>query len=147
MTAHGCVSLVISVTLLLPYGFINSAKTYVGNNQVAIVVKPDDVNDVIKCIKAGTTIPAKLPQPCWIDTETPAPELFAFKNALVNVRTGERMDPTPRLWITDAVAFDYDASAGCPRWEQFLKEIHPGDEEAQNCIRAAWLRHDLRHAV
>jgi putative DNA primase/helicase len=116
------------------YGFINSAKTYVGNNQVPIIVKPDDVNDVIKCVKAGTTIPAKLPQPCWLDTKTPAPELFAFKNKLVNVRTGEVIDPTPRLWITDAVAFDYDPSAECPRWKQFLREIHPNDEEAQNCI-------------
>ena len=44
------------------------------------------------------------------------------------------MDPTPRLWITDAVNFDYDPDARCPRWNQFLEEIHPNDEEAQNCI-------------
>jgi putative DNA primase/helicase len=117
------------------YGFIASAKRVHGEGTpVRIVLKPDDVNDVIKCVKAGTTIPAKLPQPCWIDTETPAPELFAFKNALVNVRTGERLEPTPRLWITDAGAFNYNPSAQCLRWNQFLEEIHPNDEEAQNCI-------------
>jgi putative DNA primase/helicase len=60
--------------------------------------------------------------------------LFAFKNGLVNVRTGERIDPTPRLWITDAGNFDYDPDAKCPRWEQFLEEAHPNDLEAQNCL-------------
>lgn len=88
----------------------------------------------MKCIKAGTTIPAKLPQPCWIETETPAPELFAFKNKLMNIRTRETFDPTPRLWITDAVDFNYDENAECPRWERFLKEIHPDDTDAQNCL-------------
>jgi putative DNA primase/helicase len=119
------------------YAFINAAKCYSGkkgNNPVPIVVRPDDVDKVMKCMKAGTKIRANLPQPCWIDTEQPAPELFAFKNKIVNVRTGEDFAPTPRLWITDAVNFNYDPSAQCPRWEQFLREIHPNDLEAQNCI-------------
>jgi putative DNA primase/helicase len=60
--------------------------------------------------------------------------LFAFKNKLVNVRSGETLDPTPRLWITDTVNFDYDPSAQCPRWVQFLEEAHPKDEDAQNCL-------------
>src|SRR6516164_2381933 len=116
------------------YGFINAAKQYYRNNTIPIIVKPDDVANVMKCIKAGTTIPASLPQPCWIETEEPAPELFAFKNCLLNVRTGERIDPTPRLWITDAGDYNYEPSAECPRWEQFLKEIHPNDLDAQNCL-------------
>jgi putative DNA primase/helicase len=116
------------------FGFLNRAKCYVNNNPVPIIVKPDDVGDIMKCIKAGTTIPAKLRQPCWIDTEKPAPELFAFKNKLLDVRTGETLDPTPLLWITDAVDFNYDETAKCPRWELFLKEIHPDDLDAQNCL-------------
>jgi putative DNA primase/helicase len=116
------------------FGFLNRAKAYVANNKVSIIVKPDDVNDIMKCIKAGTTIKANLPQPCWIDTEKTAPELFAFKNKLMNVRTGETFNPTPRLWITDAVDFNYEENAECPRWEKFLKEIHPNDPDAQNCI-------------
>jgi putative DNA primase/helicase len=117
------------------YSFINAAKCIVrGNIPVPITVKPDDVDKVMKCIKAGVTIPAKLAQPCWIETEKPAPELFAFKNRLVNVRTGEDFAPTPRLWITDAVNFNYDPAAQCPRWKLFLEEIHPNDPDAQNCI-------------
>jgi putative DNA primase/helicase len=116
------------------YGFMNAAKCYYRDNPVSMIVKPDEVANVIKCIKAGTTIPASLPQPCWIENEKPAPELFAFKNRLVNIRTGETMEPTPRLWITDAVNFNYEPSAECPRWKQFLEEIHPNDPDAQNCI-------------
>jgi putative DNA primase/helicase len=109
------------------FGFLNRAKCYVANNPVSITVRPDDVSDIMKCIKAGTTIPAKLPQPCWIDAERLAPELFAFKNKLVNI-------PTPRLWITDAVNFNYEETAECPRWKKFLEEIHPDDTDAQNCL-------------
>jgi putative DNA primase/helicase len=118
------------------YAFIGAARCHIAkaNIWVPIVVKPEDVEKVMKCIKAGTTIPVNLPQPSWIDTQQPAPELFGFKNKIVNVRTGEAFDPTPRLWITDAVNFDYDPDAKCPRWDQFLREIHPGDKEAQDCI-------------
>jgi putative DNA primase/helicase len=117
------------------YGFIASAKRLHGEGTpVRIIVNPDDANNVIKCVKAGTTLPASLAQPCWIDTEVRAPELFAFKNCLINVRTGERIDPTPRLWITDSVDFNYDPDAQCPRWKQFLEEAHPNDPDAQNCL-------------
>jgi len=116
------------------YGFMNAAKQYYRNNTIPIIVKPDDVANVMKCIKAGTTVRANLPQPCWIETEEPSPELFAFKNCLIDVRTGERIDPTPRLWITDAGDYNYEPDAGCPRWEQFLEEIHPNDLQAQNCL-------------
>jgi putative DNA primase/helicase len=116
------------------YTFIDGAQCRYRGSPIPMVVKPDEVNNVIKCIKAGVTIPAKLAQPCWIKTEQPAPELFAFKNMLVNVRTGETLDPTPELWITDVVNFDYNPNAECPRWERFLEEAHPRDSEAQNCI-------------
>jgi putative DNA primase/helicase len=116
------------------YSFMNAAKCRYRNNAIPMIVKPDEVANVIKCIKAGTTIPAKLPQPCWIGTEKRATELFAFKNRLVNVYTGETLAPTPLLWITDAVNFNYDPSAECPRWKQFLEEIHPNDPDAQNCL-------------
>jgi|SRR5262252_1653697 len=72
---------------------LNSAKQYYRNNTIPIIVKPDELANVMKCIKAGTTIRASLPQFCWIETQKPAPELFAFKNKLVNVHTGETHDP------------------------------------------------------
>jgi putative DNA primase/helicase len=116
------------------YAFMNAAHCRFRNNAIPMIVKPSDVDNVLKCIKAGVTIPASLPQPCWIKSEEYAPELFAFKNKLVNVRSGEEMDPTPRLWVTDTINFNYDPDAKCPRWKQFLEEIHPNDPDAQNCI-------------
>jgi hypothetical protein len=116
------------------YAFMNAAYVRHQSGTVPMIVKPADVENVLKCIKAGVTLPAKLPQPCWIKSEEYAPELLAFKNKLVNVRTGETLDPTPKLWITDALDFNYDPDAKCPRWEQFLEEAHSKDIEAQNCI-------------
>jgi len=116
------------------YDFMSGAKSRYRNSAIPMVFKPEDVSNVLKCIKAGVTIPSSLPHQCWIESEQPALEWFAFKNKLVNVRTGETRDPTPELWITDAVDFNFDPAAQCPRWEQFLEEIHPKDPQAQNCI-------------
>jgi putative DNA primase/helicase len=63
-----------------------------------------------------------------------AENLLVFRNWLVCVTTGKTYPLTPRLWIQDAVDFDYDPEARCPRWEKFLEEIFPGDQASQDCI-------------
>jgi putative DNA primase/helicase len=61
-------------------------------------------------------------------------EIFAFRNGLVDMKTGQFMAHTPKLWIHHGVGYDWDPAAVCPRWEQFLEEVHPGDKEAQDGI-------------
>ena len=63
-----------------------------------------------------------------------APNVIAFKNCLVDYETGERSALTPKLWITDGMDFEFDPKARCPRWEQFLEEVFPGDKESQDCV-------------
>jgi phage/plasmid-associated DNA primase len=50
---------------------------------------------------------------------------MAFRNAIVDLRSGEVVEPTPDLWIHAAVDIDWDPEAQCPRWERFLKEVFP----------------------
>jgi len=61
---------------------------------------------------------------------------------VVNVRTGETFGHDPRVWVHDGLGFDYPDKPQCPRWEWFLEDIHPGDDEAQMSIEE-WLGYGM----
>ncbi|WP_216677728.1 phage/plasmid primase, P4 family [Streptomyces sp. MNP-20] len=53
------------------------------------------------------------------------PELLAFRNAVVDLRTGQSRPHDPADMNTVCVDVDYEPQAQAPRWEQFLTECHP----------------------
>ncbi|WP_461005544.1 phage/plasmid primase, P4 family [Streptomyces capparidis] len=57
------------------------------------------------------------------------PDLLSFKNGTVDLRTGTLRPHDKRDMITYRLDLDYNPDAECPRWEQFLAEIFPGDPE------------------
>ena len=57
-----------------------------------------------------------------------------FGNGLVELGSGERMAPTPKLWVHGEVEYDWNPSAPCPHWLAFLESVFPGDREAQDCV-------------
>lgn len=71
-----------------------------------------------------------------VDELDQRPDLLAFQNATVDLRTGQMRDGLREDLITKQVPFDYDPEATCPRFSQFLEEImgggpDVGSEEAQ----------------
>jgi putative DNA primase/helicase len=102
------------------------------------------VNEVVKFLRPCTAIEGPDEPPRWLDSRpSPDPsELLAFRNCLVNVRTGETLGHDPRLWVHDGLPFDYLDKPNCPKWEWFLDDIHPGDEEAQMSIEE-WLGYGM----
>lgn len=51
--------------------------------------------------------------------------LLAFRNGVVDLRTGELLPHDPRLLITKRLDIDYTPDARAPRFLQFLEEIFP----------------------
>jgi putative DNA primase/helicase len=60
-----------------------------------------------------------------------------FRNGLVDLRTGEQVEASPKVWVHHAVGYDWDPRAQAPEWEKFLESIWPGDQEAKDCVEEA----------
>ncbi|MFE0701170.1 phage/plasmid primase, P4 family [Streptomyces sp. NPDC058872] len=54
------------------------------------------------------------------------PDLLAFRNGVVDLRTGRLRPHDMRDMLTYGLDLDYRPEAACPRWETFLAEIFPG---------------------
>ncbi|MGW6754551.1 phage/plasmid primase, P4 family [Streptomyces sp. NPDC055006] len=57
------------------------------------------------------------------------PELLSFRNGTVELRTGRLRPHAKHDMLTYCLEIDYDADAACPRWEQFLTEVFPENED------------------
>jgi putative DNA primase/helicase len=95
-----------------------------------------DVAAVMTFLRSCAGLDDREVAPIWLDDRTePRPaNLLSFRNWLVDVETGKTYPHEPWLWMHDGVDFDYDPKARCPRWEQFLLELFPQDEEARETI-------------
>lgn len=62
---------------------------------------------------------------CTLEDFDSHEELLAFRNAIVNLRTGETVPASKELLITRQLAVDYTPDAPAPVWEQFLVDVFP----------------------
>jgi putative DNA primase/helicase len=65
------------------------------------------------------------------------PTLLTVGNGTINLQTGELRRADQEDLITRATYIQYDPSATCPRWLQFLDEIFPGDSGLIEFIQRA----------
>jgi putative DNA primase/helicase len=70
-----------------------------------------------------------------VDAFDARPELLSFRNGTVNLRTGVMTPHSMADMLTYALDIDYNAQAKCPRWEQFLTEIFPGNPDLVDYMR------------
>ena len=108
------------------YNFLDQA---VAPNGQAIKPKPKNVNEIVDGLKAGTNLIGDAPH--WVKRKGPeASGLLVCKNGLLELETGRLWDHDPRLFCLNGVDFDFDPGAQAPRWQQFLGEVWPNDNEA-----------------
>ena len=59
-------------------------------------------------------------------------EIIACRNGLLHVPSGKLLEPTPRFFTRNALAFDFLPDAPAPRqWLDFLNQVWPGGEEIE----------------
>jgi len=60
---------------------------------------------------------------------------LTLQNGLYEIEGGRLIGHTPEIFTTNLLPYDYDPSAQCPRFLQFLEEIFLGDTEKINFIQ------------
>jgi putative DNA primase/helicase len=99
-----------------------------------------DVNRTVHALKSHVNVEPEFAMPGWLG-EAPVEnlmELVAVQNGLLYMPTRELVPHTPRFWSPNVLEFKYDRGARAPRFEQFLEEVWPGDEGAQQGL-LEWL--------
>jgi putative DNA primase/helicase len=96
-----------------------------------VLPRSRSVNEILDALQMGTKFNTG-EVPAWIGvSDRPEPRgLLACRNGLLEFDTGKLWDHDPRFFGLNKVDFDFDPQARCPRWEQFLGELWPGDGEA-----------------
>jgi putative DNA primase/helicase len=98
--------------------------------------KPEDVSGTFKALKGYCHTDKAMPE--WFGPGRPdgdLREIIACRNGLVQMERRLLLPHTPRFWNPNVLDFDYDPKARAPRFEQFLRELWPGDIEAQEAFK------------
>lgn len=98
------------------------------------------IGGLVDAVQAATHLSANVIPPAWLidDPQLPAPgELLACRSGTLHIPTRRWIEPTPRLFITSALTFDFDADAPKPeRWLSFLHDdLWPGDPQSVEALQ------------
>lgn len=127
----------------------------VGKGGFKLKVRRNLVSDVVQSLKAITVVDSVTEAPCWLeDGRTQPPEnlpaaanLLATRSGLVDLQAlaeGRpcQYPPTPRFFTRQAVDYDFDPNAECPRWEGFMHDIWPQDSASIELLQE-WCGYSL----
>lgn len=126
------------------YSFTENAlrpKAMADGDTALIPFQPNQskVGNLIDAMKAIIHLSADVVPPAWIDGNSPdiSPrELLACKSGILHIPTRQAIPPTPRLFTTSALTFDYDPSALVPKlWLGFLNQLWPDDPQSINTLQ------------
>lgn len=94
------------------------------------------VGDVLGALAGMRQIEVHGEPPFWIeprDDDPPAKSLLPFRNGVIRIDRPYSTELLPhdrRLFTLNRIECDYNPTAKCPRWEAFLAEAFPDDNEA-----------------
>jgi putative DNA primase/helicase len=92
------------------------------------------VGNLVDAIKAETHLSSALVPPCWLhdDPELPEPaDLLPCLGGTLHIPTRRWIPPSPKLFTTFSLTFDFDPNAGPPlRWLDFLNKLWPNDPQS-----------------
>lgn len=94
--------------------------------------RSQDANKVKAMVEMLTSISGVY---ATVDQFDAASHLLAFRNVVVDLRTGEARPHDPADMNTFFVDVDYNPEATAPRWERFLQECHPGSPTMPGFLR------------
>lgn len=100
---------------------------------------PRTVHDALAALQMHAHIDGADGGPRWIGEQEEAPpprELLCFPALTLHIPSRRAMPPTPRLFVTNALEYDYDAVAPAPvEWLRFLRDLFGDDAESVELLQ------------
>lgn len=97
------------------------------------------VGEIVHALRRALLLDRDIEAPLWLegDDDCPPPDdLVVCENGILNLQTRELIPHDPRLLAMNCLPLEYDRKAKEPhRWYQFLEELWPDDEEAEDCLQ------------
>ncbi len=107
---------------------------------------PTTVNAALESIKTFTHLDASVAVPSWLDGSVDRldpRELLCCKSLTLHIPSEKVLEPTPLLFNTAALTFDYDSRAAKPiAWLAFLDDLF-GDDAEQIMTLQTWFGYCL----
>lgn len=106
-----------------------------------IVYISQNVKEIINEIPAQIKIyDQSISLPIYVPDKSLNNSLIAFKNGLLNINSMELLPHTEDFISTIKVLpYNFNPAAKCPRWEQFLQEVFPGEYIQQASLLQEWI--------
>ncbi|QOJ16785.1 MAG: hypothetical protein HRU76_03940 [Phycisphaeraceae bacterium] len=107
---------------------------------------PTTVKQALDTIRSLVHLPASTVTPTWLDggkDRPPALELLPCKSMNLHIPTGRILAPTPALFTTNSLDFDYHPDPESPeRWIKFLEQLFGDDLESVELLQE-WIGYCL----
>jgi putative DNA primase/helicase len=117
------------------YAFLDGADIQVGRHRERFLPDMTNVNKTVHALRGLVNTPLAKQMPGWFGEAAPnVRELVSCQNGLLDVGNRRLLMHAPRFWSPNVLEFGYDHRAKAPRFERFLGELWPGDEEAQQAL-------------
>jgi putative DNA primase/helicase len=127
----------------LRYVFNRSTQTLELTNFEA---NPGTVQAALESLRNLTHLPITLSAPAWIEDfpdAPPANELLIGRSRITHLPTMTDYPPTPLLFATNALDFDYDPAAPDPQhWLKFLNDLWGDDKQSIDLLQE-WIGYQL----
>ena len=80
--------------------------------------------------------------PCWINGRNgpPAAECIALQNGILHAPKRRLLPPSPHFFTFNALDFDFDPAAACPKWRETLNQYWPAKDDGSPADEALLLQ-------
>jgi putative DNA primase/helicase len=119
------------------YRFLDGAYRRDGDGgKVRFRPKKSHVDDLIDALKSLLALDPDCIPPMWLLDKEPVPahDWTVFRNRVVNIRTGEKVALTHRLWAISGLEYDWDPEAKCEVWDRFLNDVFGNDKQSKDTL-------------
>ena len=107
---------------------------------------PRTIDSALRSIRTYTHVRAEITPTAWLDGGKGRPDprnILAFPSGILDLATGQVLPPTPALFNTAAIDFDYCPNPKPPKlWNAFLKQLFGDDLESVQLLQE-WAGYSL----